>query len=79
MVRLAVDRAEESTRQNFRNKDIVIIGDSLRDVECGRAFGAVVVAVATGVHSQEELLKAGADYVFDKLKDYRKVLTIIGP
>jgi phosphoglycolate phosphatase-like HAD superfamily hydrolase len=79
MVRLAVDRAKQSARQDFRNKDIVIIGDSVRDIECGRAFGAVVVAVATGAHSQEELLKAGADYVFDNLKDYRKVLTIIGP
>jgi phosphoglycolate phosphatase len=79
MVRLAVDRAKQSARQDFRNKDIVIIGDSVRDIECGRAFGAVVVAVATGAHSQEELLKAGADYVFDNLKDCRKVLTIIGP
>ena len=79
MVRLAVDRAKQSARQDFKNKDIVIIGDSVRDIECGRAFGAVVVAVATGAHSQEELLKAGADYVFDNLKDYRKVLTIIGP
>jgi phosphoglycolate phosphatase len=79
MVKLAIDKAGQSAGQEFRNKDIVIIGDSVRDVECGRAFGAVVIAATTGIHSQEELLKAGADYVFDNLKDYRKVLTIIGP
>jgi phosphoglycolate phosphatase len=77
MVRLAIDKAEQTTGQEFGAKNIVIIGDSLRDVECGRVFGALIIAVATGSHSQEELLKAGADNVFDDLKDYRKVLDII--
>jgi len=78
MVALAIDKAEQSSGQEFRNKNIVIIGDSVRDVECGRAFGALVIAVATGSHSNEELLREGPDYVFDNLTDYRKVLEIIG-
>ena len=77
MVALAIDKAEQSSGQEFRNKNIVIIGDSVRDVECGRAFGALMIAVATGVHSQEELLKAGADYVFENLRDHTKVLKLI--
>jgi phosphoglycolate phosphatase len=56
----------------------VIIGDSIRDVECGRLFGALTIAVATGFHSKEELLKAEPDYPFDNLKNYRKVLKAIG-
>jgi phosphoglycolate phosphatase len=78
MVALAIDSAEQSSGQEFRNKNIVIIGDSVRDVECGRAFGALVIAVATGSHSQEELLGERPDYVLNNLKDYRKVLEIIG-
>jgi phosphoglycolate phosphatase len=78
MVRLAIDEAEKATGREFRGKNVIIIGDSVRDVECGRAFGALIIAVATGSHSQEELLKAGADYVFDNLRDYRKVLDVIG-
>jgi phosphoglycolate phosphatase len=78
MVTLAMNKAEKSTKREFRGKNIVIIGDSIRDVECGRLFGALTIAVATGFHSKEELLKAGADYLFDNLKNYRKVLKAIG-
>jgi len=77
MVRLAIDRAEKSTGCQFRDKNVVIIGDSLRDIECGKLFNALTIAVATGFHSKEELLKAGPDYLFDSLKDYRRVLNAI--
>jgi phosphoglycolate phosphatase len=78
MVTLAINKAEKSTQREFRGKNIVVIGDSIRDVECGRLFGALTIAVATGFHSKEELLKAGADYLFDNLKDFSEVLKAIG-
>jgi phosphoglycolate phosphatase len=78
MVRLAINKAEKSTGREFRDKNIVIIGDSVRDIECGKLFGALTIAVATGFHSRGELLKAEPDYLFDNLKDYRKVLEAIG-
>jgi len=78
MVRLAISEAEKSTSWQFRHKNIVIIGDSVRDIECGKLFSALTVAVATGFHSKGELLKAGPDYLFDNLKDYREVLKAIG-
>lgn len=77
MVRLAIREARKLTGQQFQGKNIVIIGDSVRDAECGRAFGALIIAVTTGFHSQEELLRAGADYVFENLRHYRKVLEVI--
>jgi len=77
MVRLAISKAEKSTGRKFRDKNIVIIGDSVRDIECGKLFGASTIAVATGFHSRKELLKAGPDYLFDNLRDYRKLLTAI--
>ena len=78
MVKLAVSRAEKLTGQAFKNKNIVIIGDSLRDIECGQQFGALTIAVATGFHSREKLSAAGPDYLLASLKDYRKVLEAIG-
>jgi phosphoglycolate phosphatase len=78
MVKLAMDKTEKSTGREFRDKNIVIIGDSVRDVECGKLFSALTIAVSTGFHSKEELLKVGPDYLFDNLKDYRKVLKAIG-
>jgi phosphoglycolate phosphatase-like HAD superfamily hydrolase len=77
MVRLAVQKAEKLAGQEFRERDILIIGDSTRDIECGKLFHALTIAVATGFHSRAQLLAAGPDYLFDNLKDYRKVLRAI--
>jgi phosphoglycolate phosphatase len=78
MVRLAVEKAERLARNRFTNKDIVIVGDSLRDIDCGKQFNALTIAVATGFHSEEELRAAKPDYLFKNLKDYKKVLVAIG-
>lgn len=78
MVRLTVKKAENITGKNFRDKDIVIIGDSIRDVESGKQVNATTIAVATGFHSKEQLSAIGPDYLFRDLKNYRKVLQAIG-
>ena len=57
MIKLAVKKAEKITGNKFQNQDIVIVGDSLRDVECGKQFGALTIAITTGFHTREELLK----------------------
>jgi phosphoglycolate phosphatase len=77
MVSLAAERAAKLTGRNFKNKGIVIIGDSTRDIECGKQFNALTIAVATGFHSRAQLSVAGPDYLFSSLKDYRKVLKAI--
>jgi len=46
-----------------------VVGDARADVECGRAIGARVVAVATGRTSVEELRAAGADTVLSSFAD----------
>jgi phosphoglycolate phosphatase-like HAD superfamily hydrolase len=78
MVKLAIERAEEITGKRFKDKDIVIIGDSLRDIDCGKQLNALTIAVATGFHSAEELSNSKPDYLFKNLKDYKKILKAIG-
>jgi phosphoglycolate phosphatase len=78
MARLAVRRAETLTGRKFRGKDVVIVGDSVRDIECGKELKALTIAVATGFHSEEELRKHKPDYLFGNLKDYKQVLRAIG-
>ncbi|MGB8706505.1 MAG: HAD hydrolase-like protein [Dehalococcoidia bacterium] len=78
MARLAIKKADQLTGARFEGKDIVIIGDSVRDVECGKQLNALTIAVATGFHSKEELTSRKPDYLFKNLKDYRKVLKTIG-
>jgi phosphoglycolate phosphatase-like HAD superfamily hydrolase len=48
---------------------IWVIGDTPLDVRCARAIGARVLAVATGIHSLEELTAAAPDLVLADLSD----------
>ena len=52
----------------------VVIGDTPRDIACAHAHGARCLAVATGDYSAETLRQAGADVVFDDLRDTAAVL-----
>ena len=54
----------------FRPSDLVIIGDTPRDVGCAQSFGSVSVAVATGTYSFEELENCGADAVLHSLEEF---------
>ena len=47
----------------------VVIGDTPRDVECGLAHDAMTVGVATGVHSEVDLVEAGAHLVVRDFSD----------
>ena len=46
-----------------------VIGDTPLDVQCARAIGARVVAVATGVHTYEQLAACGPDLVLRDFSD----------
>jgi len=78
MARLAIKEAEELTKRKFEGKDIVIIGDSIRDVECGRQLNTFTVAVATGFHSMSDLKREKPDFVTKDLRNTNKLLSIIG-
>src|SRR5262249_32485368 len=62
VAREALD-AVRNHRPNARAEHIWVIGDTPLDVRCARAIGAKVLAVATGLHSYEELSDTGADLV----------------
>ncbi|MCL4808144.1 MAG: haloacid dehalogenase-like hydrolase [Thermoanaerobaculia bacterium] len=66
---IALARALEETGRAFSPAETVVVGDARADVECGRAIGARVVAVATGRTSAEELRDAGADVVLPSFAD----------
>jgi phosphoglycolate phosphatase-like HAD superfamily hydrolase len=77
LAKMAITKAEELSGNKFRGKEVVIIGDSVRDVECGRELNALTIAVATGFHSEKELLSQNPDYLFRNLEEYSKVIQII--
>jgi phosphoglycolate phosphatase len=72
---IAAERAALHTggSTSFAGADIVIVGDTPDDVDCGRPIGARTVAVATGFYDVAQLRAAGAAHVFEHLADTRAV------
>lgn len=72
-------RAKERHGVEFAPEHIYVIGDTPRDVECGMAFGAKTVAIATGNYSREELAECVPDFLFDDLSDTEAVMQALLP
>ena len=53
-----------------------VIGDTPADVQCGRAIGARVIAVATGSFTADELHQARPDFLFEDFSDVSLVLEV---
>jgi phosphoglycolate phosphatase-like HAD superfamily hydrolase len=58
-------------------QDIVVLGDTPRDIACARAGGARAIAVATGHVSRADLAAHAPDALFDDLQDTDTVLTAV--
>src|SRR5688572_4190939 len=74
---IAVERARVDTGRSFTGHQVVIIGDTPHDVTCGSSLGVFTIAVATGRHSRESLLEAGADVALADLADTAKVIDLL--
>jgi phosphoglycolate phosphatase len=57
--------------------NIVVVGDTPRDIACARAGGVRVVAVATGNFKRHELEQHSPDAVLDDLSDTQTVVTTL--
>lgn len=71
---LAARRAHALTGVPFAPGEVMVIGDTPRDIECARHFGAVAVAVATGQYSRQVLEAEGPDLLFDTFADVETAL-----
>lgn len=66
---IAVQRALDHSGSHFDSKDVIIIGDTPKDIACARACDAIAVAVATGRFSATELQAYEPDVLFDDFTD----------
>lgn len=73
---VALDRAEETWGIRFAPEDVLVIGDTPRDVECGLAHGVGTVGVATGRFAPKSLRDAGAHHVVDDFSGTDRLLEI---
>jgi len=72
-------RALEKQGEEFPPERIFVIGDTPRDIACGRAIGAKTVAIATGMYSRAELAEHQPDFLFDDFSDTEAVMAALLP
>jgi phosphoglycolate phosphatase-like HAD superfamily hydrolase len=77
LVALATRRLRNRYGIRAEGRDVVVIGDTPRDVRCAAANGATAVAVATGPFTADDLAAEGADAVFEDLSDTDAVMQAI--
>lgn len=75
-VQIAIARAHTVASGELRS--VVVIGDSLSDVDAGKAAGATTIGVCTGRTTAKEFADAGADHVFSDLRNTDQLLALLG-
>jgi phosphoglycolate phosphatase len=76
--RFARTRAKEKHGREFSAAEIDVIGDTPRDIACGKALGARTIAVATGRWNRDELAKHDPDFLIDDLSDVDRLIKTLG-
>ena len=61
---------------DFAPDRVWVIGDTPADVQCGRAIGAKVLAVATGIYSAAQLAAAEPDHLVSDFSDAEALLAL---
>ena len=74
---IARERCRRQTGAFLNGSDVVVIGDTPDDLQCGRSIGASAFGVATGRYSVPELLEHKPVAAFEDLSDTEDVLEAI--
>ncbi|MHC5113404.1 MAG: HAD family hydrolase [Planctomycetota bacterium] len=74
---VAMDRYRDATGREIAAARVVIIGDTPHDVDCARANGCRVIAVATGGYTSEALATCEPDLLVDDLSDTDQIVAWI--
>jgi phosphoglycolate phosphatase len=77
LVPIAVARAAERYSRNFAGTQVVVVGDTPNDIDCGKANGARTIAVATGPYPLAELQSHDPDVLLPDLRDTAAVVAAI--
>jgi phosphoglycolate phosphatase len=74
---IALERARLHWGSGLGPEDAVIVGDTPRDVACGRQGGTRTLAVATGSFDAVQLRAAGADHVLEDFSVTEDVVELL--
>jgi phosphoglycolate phosphatase-like HAD superfamily hydrolase len=74
---VAQRRAKETLGIELAGPQMVVIGDTPADIECGRSLGVRAIGVATGSYTVDELWRHAPHAVFETLADTEEVMKVI--
>lgn len=75
---IALERAiEHMPHPPLHPKDVIIIGDSIRDVECANAIGATCIITLTGHTPISELSPLQPDFIVNDLSDTEGIMRMV--
>lgn len=69
LTKKAIERGGLMLGEPLDAADVLVVGDTPRDVKAALGAGAVPVGVASHKHTAEQLAEAGAEYVIETLVD----------
>lgn len=74
LARIALNKLESSLKLELTPQQILIIGDSVLDVQAALEVGVISMAVATGFHSLDELARQRPHFIYPDLADTKNIL-----
>jgi phosphoglycolate phosphatase len=78
LVPIALEKARRHYGRDFDPRQVVVIGDTPRDIDCARAGGVRVIAVATGTFGLDALAQHQPDGLLPDLADLDALLDVLG-
>lgn len=76
LTRIAMERGLQKLGRRVPPEEILLVGDTIHDIDCGRRLGMTTIAVATGSTTRLQLEAARADFVVDSFGSLEEVLPI---
>lgn len=74
---VAVTRMEKASSRSFRSEQVIVIGDTPKDIACAHAMSARCLAVATGKFDRASLLPHQAWALLDDLSEVDRVMELL--
>lgn len=74
---VAIARAEKLSETSISRERVFIIGDTPLDIQCARSSGVKIVAVATGMHTVDQLADEKPDFLFNNFGDTKNFIQLI--
>jgi phosphoglycolate phosphatase-like HAD superfamily hydrolase len=74
---VALQRMERALGVSLHARNVIVVGDTIRDVDCALRNGSRCLAVGTGERPLEELLQAGAQRAVPDLSDPDALLSML--